>query len=119
MNYPRARYHDPVMMNPAHFEWVQGAAGVQEKPMGVFIERQCSLQFLRLDRQAKFRASGRRIYFVLDGNGRLGGGNYRAYTTLVCEQGDEATFEASAPSEILALGLPKLDALAYRAVAAE
>src|SRR5581483_473987 len=38
MRYPEPRYHDPVMMNPAHFAWVpaENAPGVHEKPMGVF-----------------------------------------------------------------------------------
>ena len=74
MNYPAQRYHDPIMMSPEHFEWVpvEGAPGVCEKLMGVFTERRCEARFLRLAPQARIRATGRKIYFVLTGDGQGG-----------------------------------------------
>jgi hypothetical protein len=112
MTYPEPRYHDPIMMNPAHFQWVPvaGAPGVCEKLMGVFTERGTSARFLRLEPDAKARAAGRSLAFVTKGEGRLGGERFRAYTTAFCERGEEAVFQATAPSEILLLGLPNLDA---------
>jgi hypothetical protein len=38
---------------------------------------------------------------------------------VFCERGDETAFEAETPTEILVLGLPKLDAPAHYAIAAE
>jgi hypothetical protein len=121
MRYPEPRYHDPLMMNPAHFAWVpcEAAQGVHEKLMGVFTERSCALRFLRLEPQARLEASGRCIYFVIDGRGRLAGADYRRHTTLFCAAGDTTAFEAVTATEILALGLPRLDAAAFHAIAAE
>jgi hypothetical protein len=121
MTYPAPRYHDPVMMTPEHFDWVpvEGAPGVCEKLMGVFTERRCEARFLRLAPQARMAAGGRKVYFVLTGDGRVGGQAYRHYTAVFCERGEEATFEAETPTEILVLGLPRLDPPAHYAIAAE
>jgi hypothetical protein len=111
MTYPEPRYHDPIMMNPEHFQWVPvaGSPGVCEKLMGVFTERGTSARFLRLEPDAKARAAGRSLAFVTKGEGRLSGERFRACTTVFCERDEEALFEATAPSEILVLGLPSLD----------
>jgi hypothetical protein len=125
MTYPAKRYHDPIMMSPEHFDWVpaEGAPGVCEKLMGVFTERGCEARFLRLAPPARLRASGRKLYFVLTGEGRVGSPErnqaYRHHTTLFCERGDDALFEAETPTEMLVLGLPRLERLAHYAIAAE
>jgi hypothetical protein len=64
-------------------------------------------------------APARKVYFVLTGDGRVAGQTYRHYTTVFCERGDETAFEAETPTEILVFGLPKLDAPAHYAIAAE
>jgi hypothetical protein len=121
MKYPEPRYHDPIMMDPEHFDWVPAddAPGIYAKLMGVFTERGTKAQFLRIEPRAKLRGFGRSIHFVLGGDGRVGPERYRRCTTVLCEDGDEATFEAAAPSEILVLGLPRLDRVMPHAVAAE
>jgi hypothetical protein len=109
------------MMHPEHFDWVPvaGAPGVCEKLMGVFTERCCEARFLRLAPRARMQAPGRKVYFVLTGDGRAGDQAYRHYTTVFCDWGEEALFEADAPTEILVFGLPKLDRPAQHAIAAE
>jgi hypothetical protein len=125
MNYPAQRYCDPIMMSPEHFEWVpvEGAPGVCEKLMGVFTERRCEARFLRLAPQARLRARGRKIYFVLTGDGQVSGQvsgqAYRRYTTVFSGQEEEAAFDAETPTEILAFGLPHLETPAHYAIAAE
>ena len=120
MKYPEPRYHDPIMINPEHFSWVpQGSFGVLEKLMGVFTERGTEARLLRVDPAATFRATGRRIYFVLSGTGDVAGANYRRSTTVLCERAEEASFAATAATEILVLGLPKLEIATTHAVAAE
>jgi hypothetical protein len=121
MNYPAQRYHDPIMMSPEHFEWVpvEGAPGVCEKLMGVFTERRCEARFLRLAPQARIRATGRKIYFVLTGDGQAGSQAYRRHTTVFCEREEEAAVEAETPTEILVFGLPRLDTPVHYAIAAE
>jgi len=121
MKYPEPRYHDPIMMKPEHFAWVpvDDAPGVYEKQMGVFTEARCEARFLRLEPPAKYGADGRKLYFVLRGEGRVAGESYRPHTTVFCERGDQATFQATAATEILVLGLPNLHAAQHHAIAAE
>src|SRR5260221_3962241 len=78
MVYPKPRYHDPLMMDPASFEWLplDGQPGVAEKPMGIFTERRTEASFLRLDPGARCKLRGRRLYFVIDGSGTVGGKPY-------------------------------------------
>ena len=129
MKYPAQRYHDPIMMSPEHFDWVpvEGVPGVCEKLMGVFTERGCDARFLRLAPSARIPAPGRKLYFVLTGDGRVGardqvkdrGQAYRHYTTVFCERGEQAVFEAEAPTEMFVLGLPKLESMTHYSIAAE
>ena len=69
MKYPEPRYNDPIMMNPEYFDWVpvDGSTGAHDKLMGVFTERRCLAQLLKLDAQAQYTAHGRALYFVLSG----------------------------------------------------
>lgn len=120
MKYPEQRYHDPIMINPEHFSWVpEGTRGVVEKLLGVFTERGTEARMLRLETEATFRALGRRIYFVRSGTGRVAGDNYRRFTTVLCERAEDTSFAAAGATEILVLGLPKLESVATHAVAAE
>ncbi len=119
MVYPKPRYHDPLMMDPASFAWVplDGAPGVSEKPMGVFTERRTEAFFLRLDPGASYRAAGRRLYFVVSGNGDIGGTAYAKRTTLFADTGETATITAGAPTELLVLGLPRFGTAAGQSTA--
>jgi hypothetical protein len=112
MVYPKPRYHDPLMMDPAQFEWIplDGQPGVAEKPMGVFTERRTEASFLRLDPGATCKLQGRRLYFVIEGAGTAGGKPYARRTTTFCDTGDQADLTATAPTEVLMLGLPKFAA---------
>ena len=121
MKYPQPRYNDPIMMNPAHFDWVpvEGVSGVYDKLMGLFTERRCGAQFLKLDAQARYKGHGRAVYVVLRGAGTIGSEDYRPFTTVYCEDGDDPAFVASAETEILVLVLPRLGQAVRQAVAAQ
>jgi hypothetical protein len=62
--------------------------------MGVSTERRCEVRFLRLAPQARMAAPGRKVYFVLTGDGRVGAQAYRHYTAVFCETGEDTAFEA-------------------------
>jgi hypothetical protein len=121
MKYPDPRYHDPIMIDPSHFAWVQrnGDVGVYEKLLGVFTEYATQSRLLRLEPSATFVAEGRRLYFVLTGEGRLGADRFRRHTTVLCERGEEIGFIAGSATEILEIGLPRLETIEAHAVAAE
>ena len=109
--YPQPRFHDPVMMYPENYEWlpVAGAPGVTGKRVGAFGERGTEARFLKLDPGASCDFTGRSVGFVLDGAGEAGGEVYEKHTAFSCESGETARLRASAPTEILALGLPEFD----------
>ena len=121
MKYPQPRYNDPIMMKPEHFDWVpvEGMSGVYDKLMGLFTERRCGAQFLKLDAQARYKGHGRALYVVLSGAGKIGSEDYRPFTTVYCEDGDDPAFVASAETEILVLVLPRLGQAVRQAVAAQ
>jgi hypothetical protein len=121
MVYPEPRYHEPIMMEPEHFAWlpVEGEAGVSEKLLGVFTERRTEAAFLRLEPGAAHRASGRGIYLVVTGRGRVAGEPFRAYTTVFLERGETAVFSSEEASELLVLALPRVDGPAAPAAARE
>lgn len=114
MVYPEPRYHDPIMMEPDHYDWVpvEGMAGVSQRQLGVFTERQIESSFFRLEPNSVFRAKGRGIYFVVSGSGTVEGQPYKRYTTVHADQGERAAFSASQETVILLMGLPNLAGMA-------
>jgi hypothetical protein len=92
---------------------------VFEKLLGTFTERGTDARLLRLERSANFAVAGRRLLFVLHGEGRVAGDHYRPYTTKLCERTEDVTLAATAPTVILAIGLPRLDVAVTQAAAAE
>jgi hypothetical protein len=113
MVYPKPRYSRPFMMDAAHYEWVPvtGSPGAAEKLLGVFTERRTQASFLRLEAGAGYYASGRAIFFVLDGAGEIAGQEFRRLTTILLERGERATFSAREGAQMLRLGLPDLSGL--------
>lgn len=116
MDYPKPRYRDPIMVEPANYEWlpVAGFPGVFEKPLGTFTERQCAAALLRLARGATYRAAGRSVYLMLSGTGIAHDAGYRRHTTLHVDAGEDATMVARDETEILRLVLPDLAGLQAR-----
>ncbi len=110
MEYPKPRYRDPIMVDPANYEWlpVAGMPGVTEKPLGTFTERQCGAALVRMARGATYRAAGRSVYLVLSGTGIAHDAPYRPFTALHIDEGEEADIVARDVTEILRLVLPNL-----------
>jgi hypothetical protein len=125
LQYPKPRYPQPIMMDSSHYDWVPlaGNAGVKEKLLGVFTERRAEALMLLLASDASLRATGRSIYFVTSGNGRIEGEALRRFTAVFLDHGETAAFTAETEIEMLHLGMPDLRGLmatpAYTSVAAE
>src|SRR5207302_5332738 len=60
MVYPKPRYATPILMEPAHYEWVpvEGARGAFEKLLGVFTERRNEMGFIKIEAGAAYPAKG-------------------------------------------------------------
>ncbi len=111
MDYPKPRVRDPVLIDPENYEWAALAPGVYEKPMGVFTERRCEANFIRLDHGASWTGKGRSIYLVVAGAGSVNGHIYGTLSGIHADEGDTPVFAASDDSVILHLGLPDLAGL--------
>jgi len=116
MEYPKPRYRDPIMVDPANYEWlpVGGQAGVAHKPLGTFTERQCAAEILRLERGAAYRADGRSVYLVLRGSGSVADAAFRQLSAFHLEDGERAELVAREETEILRLALADLAGIALR-----
>ncbi len=111
MEYPQAQYESPIFVNSNVFPWtpVDGVVGVQEKVLGTFTSCQYRVARYRLAPGARFEAKGRGVYFVLSGEGQLAEGPYRDRTSMYLEEDEKATYAASQTSDILYLGLPRME----------
>jgi hypothetical protein len=114
MAYPKPRYSRPFMMDPANYESVplEDAPGVAEKFLGVFTEWRTSARFLSLDPGAAFEGQGRSLYFVVDGEGTVGGERLQPCTTIYLQRGERTAFRAQTATHMLHLGMPDLSDLA-------
>ena len=66
LQFPKARYDKPVMMDQAGYEWVALAdqPGVFEKLLGMFTERRSESGLFRLNAGATLTGQGRGIYLA-------------------------------------------------------
>ena len=119
MEYPKPRYRDPIMVDPANYEWlpVDGMPGVALRPLGTFTERQCGASLLKLARGATHHAEGRSVYLILSGSGIAHDASYRQYTALHLDDGEEADVVARDETQILRLMLPDLAGIEARPLA--
>jgi hypothetical protein len=122
MEYPKPRYRDPIMVDPAHYEWlpVAGMPGVTHKPLGTFTERQCGAELIRLQRGASYRVGVRSVGLVLSGAGVIGAEPFRQFTSFHVDEGEHADMVARDDTELVRLVLPDLAGLqAWHAVQVE
>ena len=108
MNFPPARYENPVFANSAQFDWAEIAEGVGEKLLGVFTERRTEASLLRLDKGARHEVAGHGLWVALDGSGRVGGEPMRQYSALFLDKGETTRIDANETTQLLHYGLPEL-----------
>ena len=116
MTFPKARYPQPIMIEPANYDWlpVAGANGVFEKLLGVVSECRTEVGLLKLDSGAIHDGGGRGIYFIVSGSGKVGDKTFARHTTVFVERTETAQFIAAEATEIFHVGLPNLDAILRR-----
>ncbi|MDT0321915.1 hypothetical protein [Streptomyces millisiae] len=79
LEFAAPRYTDVIAMDPKAFAWQPGGAGLQEKWLGSFTERNLRIGFLRLDAGAVYQAGQHpsiEILFQIDGRVSAGGEEY-------------------------------------------
>jgi len=65
-----------------------------------------------MDAGARLKVQGRGMCIMLGGSGTVDGSLFRKLTTVYLEASDECVFAAAEESEILFLGLPRLEHMA-------
>jgi hypothetical protein len=112
LQYPAARFDDPVFMTHRNFQWRPGEAqGVSVKTLGIFTERETRLQMVKLDPAAEWTSPAEGaigITFVLSGRGTCSDQAYDAYTAIETLSSEKAAFSATSETELLCMVLPTL-----------
>jgi len=113
LKYPRPRYHQPVVADPARFNWlpVPGAPGVHHKYLGSFSERGVWVEFVRLRPGARWSSvdpAARRLLVALSGAGECGGEGIGHLAAIQAEPGEQLSLAATPDStlELFLVGLP-------------
>lgn len=110
LRYPPSRYDKPVFMNPAAAEWERDGLpqGLARKHLGTFSEARTTLTQYRLDPQARLDVQDRTIVFALSGQGNDEAGSaWETHSSLYSGR-QPGAIVAQAPSEVLAIELPRL-----------
>jgi hypothetical protein len=111
IKFPRPRYNNVVIMNPANFHWLPlaGAAGIERKYFGSFTERTFSIEAIRIAAGAGWRsaeAGARRLMVVLSGSGTANGTEIGRLAAIQAEAGEELQLSASREMVLHIVGLP-------------
>jgi len=106
VQYPAARYEDPVVMHPDAYRWRDLGGGVQRKRLGVFSEAGTEVGLLQLQPGSASGFDGARLGFVLDGGVRVGDQSLARWSAVHAERGEALTLAASSPSEVFYVRLP-------------
>jgi len=114
LKYPRSRYKEVVIADPASFHWlpVHGAPGVFRKFMGAFSERAVSIEMFKVARGATWSSTdtvARRLIVVLSGSGTAAGAPLSALTAIQADAGERLEIPASTEMELFVVGLPNVE----------
>jgi hypothetical protein len=114
LKYPRPRYRDVVIADPASFHWlpVRGAGGVYRKFMGAFSERAVSIEMFKIAGGAAWSSldsGARRLIVVLSGSGTASGEPLSYLTAIQADAGESLAISAFTEMELFAVGLPKIE----------
>ncbi|PYI02704.1 hypothetical protein BO78DRAFT_432658 [Aspergillus sclerotiicarbonarius CBS 121057] len=115
--YPVPRYGGPVVVKPEGFRWVKVKAeegkgeGAWRKCLGVFSERETRVEMVKLDEGGRVQVEARdaiQLFFVLKGEGVVGGEDIRQESAVRLQPGVGAEFASDKGMEFLRFVLPML-----------
>jgi hypothetical protein len=114
LKYPRPRYKDVIIADPASFHWLplRGARGVFRKLMGTFSERAVSIEMFKIARAAAWSSAdtvARRLIVVLSGSGTAAGAPLSYLTAIQADAGERLEISASTETQLFVVGLPKVE----------
>lgn len=114
IEYPKARYESPVLMNPDNYPWVPdaGAKGVARRHLGSFSERHIEVGQTQIAAGAsaiETAPNAPRFLFVCEGEGAVlgeAGSPIRRHTLVKIERGEQAQVEATSGLVLMTITLP-------------
>ena len=112
--YPKPRYNDLILMNPASFSWIDApdTPGIAHKWLGTFTERETRVGFIRVDAGATLTIKAglsTQLLFMAEGSVTHDGRAYGKHTAMSCDPGDPPLIlKANKPTEFLYVQLPIL-----------
>jgi hypothetical protein len=105
LEYPPARFNEPVVMEPDAFAWAPQGPGLHRRRLGVFGERGLAVEIWRLDAGATLRLPADdavRLLWTMTGATAAG----PAGTAMELAPGEAADLRAGEPTQIFSLVLP-------------
>jgi hypothetical protein len=110
VQFPEPRFKDPLLIYPQNYKWRDIGAGISEKLLGVFNERNTYAKMLRIAKGASWaREPGPQanIFFVIDGAMSIDGGDVcQKQDAFYLEAGDRARLAAMTETTLLIFGMP-------------
>lgn len=115
--YPKRRYEEPIIFNPANFAWKQtDQAGVSRKLVGVFSERETRLEVFKLAAGATWSVpaeASTRLGFVIDGRGNVAGTAFDGETCYEGAPGESFAVAAQEQCTILSIVIPSYETMRF------
>ncbi len=111
MEYPQARYDDPILMRSGAFSWAPDSshAGIDRMLLGAFTERGTRIEMLRITEGATITlgdANAMVLAFVISGRGKVAGGAFEDYSGFRIDAAESLRLDAHAVSQMLVMTLP-------------
>jgi hypothetical protein len=106
---PRPRYDNVIKFDPARFNFLPVAAGVERKFFGAFTERAFWIERIKVAAGAQWVSTednARRLIVVLAGAGRVADVEIRRLAAIQAEAGEVLTVAAAEELELHVVGLP-------------
>ncbi|MGH7906834.1 MAG: hypothetical protein ACREP6_09420 [Candidatus Binataceae bacterium] len=118
LEFPKPRYEEPVIIYPENFAWQRDIEhpGAMIKKLGSFGELSLEISMLKLagaELPIPPRA-GRRLFFVIDGEGTVDGEPFRRYSAFEVPKRSAASIASKTTADLLMIGMPIFD-MDYRA----
>jgi len=111
LTFAPARYDDVVVMEPQAYDWMPVSAGVSEKPLGTFSERNIRIRMIKLEAGATMNTGARdqiEVLFMGTGAITVAGQSYGDKTAIELLPSDAPVdVSATAESVFFAVTLPK------------
>ena len=119
IKFPRPRYNNVIILNPAHFNWlpVAGVAGVERKYFGSFTERAFWIEMIKVDAGAEWLSAGegaRRLIVALSGTATANGIEIGRLAAIEADAGEKLHVRATEEIVLHIVGLTPVPELSTR-----